>query len=47
MKQHVKALCPDSLFIQLGKLSATNFPTEVAYGVEENFSELLLDEDKD
>ena len=47
MKQHVKALRPDSLLIQLGKLSANNFPTEVKYGVEENLSELLLDEDED
>ena len=47
MKQHVKALCPDSLLIQLGKLSANNLPTEVTDGVEENPSELLLDEDED
>ena len=45
MKQHVKALCPDSLLIQLGKLSA-NISTEVEYGAEENPSELLLDEDE-
>ena len=43
MKQHVKALRPDSLLTQLGKLSANNFPKEVTYGVEENPSELLLD----
>ena len=47
MKQHVKALCPDSLFIQLGELSASNLPKEVEYVVEENPSELLLDEDED
>ena len=47
MKQHFKALCPDSLLIQLGKLSANNFPTEVTYGVKENYSGLLLDEGED
>ena len=47
MKQHVKALRPDSLLIQLGNLSANNVPTEVAYGVDEHPSELLLDEDED
>ena len=47
MKQHFKTLRPDSLLIQLGKLSANNLPREVGYGVEENPSELLLDEDED
>ena len=47
MKQHVTALRPDSLLIQLGKLSANNLPTEVAYGVDEHPSELSLDKDED
>ena len=47
MKQHVKALRPDSLLIQLGNLSANNVPTEVAYGVDKHPSELFLDKDED
>ena len=47
MKQHVKALRPDSLLIRLGKFSVNNLPTKVACGVKENPSELLLDEDED
>ena len=47
MQQHVKALLPDSLLIQLGKLSANNLPKEVEYGAEEYPSESLLDEDED
>ena len=47
MKEHVKALHPESLLIQLRKLSANNLPKEVEYGDGENPYELLLDEDED
>ena len=47
MKLHVKALCPDSISIQLEKSSATNLPEEVEYGTEEYSSALLISYDED